>query len=171
MQLALDLARDGVKVTLLEQARVESAPAPDSAIAAQRGRWERGFIGTALSQGLPMLLGGIASGSRHRAALGMHLMVPPLALLLLLGTLMLGGVALLGLFTRDWMPALTLGAALSVGLIAVASAWMLEGRATLTPRAALEAPLYILWKIPLYLGFLRTDQRGWTRTGREGERD
>lgn len=171
MQLALDLAKSGIKVSLLEQARVESAPAPDNAMAEQRGRWERGFIGTALSQGFPMLLGGIANRSRHRAALGLHLMVPPLALLLMLGTLALSGVAVLGLLGQDWLPALTLAVALFVALVAVASAWLIEGRATLTPCAALEAPFYILWKIPLYLGFLSKDRRGWTRTRRAGEND
>lgn len=171
MQLALDLAREGIPVTLIEGARVESAPAPDNAVAAQRSRWERGFLGTALSQGLPMLLGGIGSGSRHRAALGMHLLVPPLALLLMLSAVLLLGTAALGLAGASWLPAVLLFIALLAAFVSVTLAWMREGRSTLSRRAALEAPLYLLWKIPLYLGFLRKDSGGWTRTRRAGEGD
>lgn len=171
IQLALALARKGVAVTLVEDARVESAPAPDNAVAAQRGRWERGFLGTALSQGLPMLAGGIASGSRHRAALGMHLLVPPLALLLMLSAILLLGAAALGLAGASRLPAASLFVALLAALVSVTLAWAREGRSTLSRHAALEAPLYLLWKIPLYLGFLRKDSRGWTRTRRAGEGD
>lgn len=171
MQLALHLAEQGIRVTLVENARVESAPAPDDAVATQRGRWERGFLGTALSQGLPMLLGGIAAGSRHRIGLGMHLLVPPLALLLMLSGCLLVPVAALGLAGAGWLPAAALLAALLAALAAVIMAWRREGRSTLSARAALEAPLYLLWKIPLYLGFLRKDRGGWVRTRRAGEND
>lgn len=171
MQLALDLARRGVRVTLVEEARVESAPAPDDALNAQRSRWEKGFLGTALSQGLPLLLGGLVSASRHRMALGMHLLVPPLALLLMLSAINLVLVAVVGAIVGTFVPAALLAAALFTALAATFLAWSAEGRSTLSAAAALKAPLYVLWKVPLYLGFLKKDRRGWQRTRREGESD
>lgn len=171
MQLALDLAREGVKVTLVEQARVLSAAAPDQAARTQRGRWERGFLHTARSQAVPMLLSGVAGFSRHRTTLGMHLLVPPLALLLLLAFVCLAAATALGLFTGQWAPAALLLLTLAGALAAVALAWMREGRSTLPAGSLARAPLYILWKIPLYLGFFKRNRGGWTRTRRLDESD
>lgn len=171
MQLALQLARQGIPVKLVEQASVLSAAAPADAARTQRSRWERGFLGTARAHALPMLANGIGTLSHHRSALGLHLLVPPLALLLLLAGVVVVGLAIAGLLTQHWGPALFLAATLAAALAAVALAWHREGRATLPPHAAIRAPLYVLWKVPLYLGFFRKDRSGWKRTTRLGERD
>ncbi len=169
MRLALELARDGVPVHLCEGARVESDPAADRDMQAQRSRWEHGFIATARNEALPLLANGVRSLSRHRAALGMHLLVPPLALLIMVSASLMILVGLLCWLAGDWSAAIALAIALAVALTLVFVAWMKEGRAVLYPAAAWRAPLYVLWKIPVYLGFFRERQTQWNRTRRQGE--
>ncbi len=169
MRLALELARDGVPVHLCEGARVESDPAADRDMQAQRSRWEHGFIATARNEALPLLANGLRSLSRHRAALGMHLLVPPLALLIMVSASLMILVGALCWLAGDWSAAIALAIALAVALTLVFVAWMKEGRAVLYPAAAWRAPLYVLWKIPVYLGFFTKRQTQWNRTRRQGE--
>jgi hypothetical protein len=48
-------------------------------------------------------------------------------------------------------------------------AWVNEGRSVLSAGALLQAPLYVLWKLPIYLKLLTGRRSGWARTRREGE--
>ncbi len=169
MRLALDLARDGVKVQLIEDARIVSEPAAAKDMTAQRSRWEHGFIQTAMSQAMPLLGSGLFRFSRHLMAIGMHLLVPPFALLFLLSGVLLVVVGVLGWLSATLWPAWVLLGALMAALGAVVLAWLREGRKVLDFQAILRAPAYILWKIPLYLGFFKNRQTGWNRTRREGE--
>ena len=171
MQLALDLAREGKRVHLFEAATVTSLPARGAALQEQRSRWEHGFIQTATSHALPLLLEGLRKGSRHLTGLGLHLLVPPLALLLALSVLALAATGLLTAMGASPAPFLTLLVALTVALALVLFAWWTEGRGTLRPAALLRAPLYILWKIPLYLRYFTNRQRDWNRTKRDHELD
>jgi hypothetical protein len=54
-------------------------------------------------------------------------------------------------------------------LLATFVAWLHGGRPWLRPGALLRAPLYVLWKLPIYLGFLRRRETEWRRTPRAGE--
>ena len=169
MRLALELAEKGYRVRLAENARVVSEPAAVEDMTAQRSRWEHGFLRTALARALPLLAQGIASRSRHKTALGAHLLVPPLALLFLLSGVALAIVITVGLIAGAWGPATVLGAFLAIAVTSVILAWLREGRSTLSVQAILRTPLYVLWKIPLYLGFVRSQQTEWNRTRRNGE--
>ena len=169
MKLALDLAQEGRKVQLVERARILSEPAASADMSAQRSRWEHGFLQTALSQALPLVARGVFGLSRHLFAIGMHLLVPPLALLFMLSFACLLTAALLALFSASLAPASVLLGAILAGLGAVVLAWRKEGRKTLTSHAILRVPGYVLWKIPLYLRFFRNRRTGWNRTRREGE--
>lgn len=169
MRLALELAEKGLRVRLAENARVISEPAALEDMSAQRSRWEHGFMRTALSRAFPLLANGIGNGSRHKIALGAHLLVPPLALLFLMSGVALGANVLVGFVTAVWMPAIILAALITLAISSVIAAWVREGRETLSAQAILRAPLYILWKIPLYLGFVRSQQTDWNRTRRSGE--
>jgi hypothetical protein len=54
---------------------------------------------------------------------------------------------------------------------AVAVAWLRFGRQTIPLRYVLFIPLYVLWKVPLYLSLLvRGKQRTWERTARLPQR-
>jgi hypothetical protein len=58
---------------------------------------------------------------------------------------------------------------LMTAVTATGLAWRREGRSTLSLAALARAPLYVLWKIPLYVGFVSSRQREWNRTRRVNE--
>ena len=167
--LGLALVRAGVRPRLVECAQVRSRPAVQADALIQRQRWEHGFLATALRTAPRIVCEGLAKGSRARLAIGAHLLVPPLALLFAMSVLALAAVAGLGLVTGDWKPACGLLAGLSAAGGATLLAWLHVGRAWLSPAALLRAPLYILWKLPLYTRFLIAPETRWVRTRRDGE--
>ena len=102
--------------------------------------------------------------------MALDLMVPPLALLVSaiagLSLVALGAVAL-GASAGPLLLCLTGGTLI---LIAVLSAWWRFGRHLLPARTLAAAPLYVLWKMPLYLGFFLRGRHGhWERTSRTAE--
>jgi hypothetical protein len=63
---------------------------------------------------------------------------------------------------------------LTAGLVAVAlavlAAWWRFGRGSLPLKTLLAIPIYVLWKIPLYVALLvRGKHKTWDRTRRKGE--
>ncbi|RYD45373.1 MAG: glycosyltransferase [Sphingomonadales bacterium] len=171
LNLGLWLARQGVRVDLEDRALVTSGAAPVEASRAQRSRWEHGFLRTAASEGVPLVLRGIGTASRNLATLGAHLLVPPLALLMLLSLVGLAAIAALGAASGNWIPLLLGSAAFAFSGAGLCAAWWRYGRAILPFASLLRVPFYILWKIPIYLGFFTRNQKHWNRTTREGERN
>jgi cellulose synthase/poly-beta-1,6-N-acetylglucosamine synthase-like glycosyltransferase len=167
--LGISLTRAGQVPRLIENAGVSSAPAPPDVALVQRTRWEHGFLDTVRRSALPLLASGLRRGSRAEVLLALHLIVPPLALLLMLaaaGLLIAAGLILLG---SSMLPATLLAGTIAAVLIVTFIAWLLGGRAWLSGPALLQAPFYILWKIPIYLSFLRRRETTWRRTPRQGE--
>lgn len=169
LELGLWLARRGIAVELDDGARVTSPAASLANSREQRSRWEHGFLRTATREGLPLLLGGLAAGSRLRAMLGAHLLVPPLALLMLLALLGLAAAATAGTLAGSWSPFLLLAGALVFVAAMLLSAWWGHARDELPARALVRVPFYMIWKIPIYLRFFTRRQTEWNRTRREGE--
>lgn len=167
--LGLALLRAGIRPRLVEQAQVRSAPAGIAESRGQRQRWEHGFLATALRQSPRLLLRGLLAPSRSLFALGLHLLVPPLALLFLLSGMALLATCALVLAGASWAAALALGTAMAAAGSATLLAWFREGRAWLAPAALLRAPLYILWKAPLYARFLIAPETRWVRTRRRDD--
>jgi cellulose synthase/poly-beta-1,6-N-acetylglucosamine synthase-like glycosyltransferase len=167
--LAITMIRSGLRPQLVEAATVTSRPAGKEESIAQRSRWEHGFLATAVQQAAPTLMSGLLRFRRAEIALGMHLLVPPLALLLLFSGVMLVLLAVIGLLSGYWLAAWALGSVLAAAVGATLLAWIFYGRETLSATALLQIPLYILWKIPIYLRFLRKPETSWVRTRREGE--
>ena len=93
--------------------------------------------------------------------------MPPLALLtgLSIALICAAGVAA-ALGAPSWTM-LVASLALALIAIAVAIAWLRYGRRQVPFRYLLAAPLYLLWKLPLYLSFaLGRRERQWRRTER-----
>lgn len=166
LALGIEMTRAGHAPRLVETASVRSAPADMRDALAQRRRWEHGFLDTVRRYAWPVLAGGLRRGSRAEVLLGLHLLVPPLALLLLLAGAVLTITTALVLTGADALPPLTLGAMLTLVLVLVLVAWVSGGRPYLAASALLRAPLYMLWKLPLYAGFLRKPEARWSRTPR-----
>jgi cellulose synthase/poly-beta-1,6-N-acetylglucosamine synthase-like glycosyltransferase len=169
MMMGLDLAELGFPPMLCPEARVTSM-LPDRLRAAsgQRRRWEHGHLATLLAHGPRLMAKGLRRGRLSLFALGLDLMVPPLALLVMVVGLSLGvalGAAALGAAAG---PAWLLGINLGLVALGVFLAWFAYGRDTLRARHLLAIPLYAAWKVPLYLSFLvRGRHAAWERTERQ----
>jgi cellulose synthase/poly-beta-1,6-N-acetylglucosamine synthase-like glycosyltransferase len=167
MQLGLDLAVVGYLPQFCPEAvMVSELPAGLRTAAIQRTRWEHGHLRTIVTQ-LPTLFGA-AFRQRRPALLGLalDLSVPPLSLLFLLWAAAGLGSALLGYFAGRWLPALVMAGSGLATLLAIFAAWCKFGRAHLPFWSLMAAPLYVLWKVPIYLGFFLRPQRAWVRTAR-----
>ncbi len=167
--LGIALTRAGHAPRLVEAAAVSSAPAPPEVALVQRTRWEHGFLETVRRSALPLVWSGLRRGSASELLLGAHLVVPPLALLLMMAGAMLVVTLLLTLAGAGIAPAVVLGVMLTAALGVTFVAWLHGGRRWLSGAALLRAPLYVLWKLPIYLGFLRRRETVWRRTPRAGE--
>lgn len=97
----------------------------------------------------------LVQGNAALLALTLDMSVPPLALLalLLVGHVWLTLLAVWWLHTTVWALAVALAAAALFGL-AVLIGWWCVGRRWLSAWELVLAPLYIVRKVPLYLGFL-----------------
>jgi cellulose synthase/poly-beta-1,6-N-acetylglucosamine synthase-like glycosyltransferase len=166
--LGVDCTRRGHAPCFLETAAILSEAASEADTIKQRARWEHGFLSTAVRHGLPLLREGL---SRPRLLwMGLHLLVPPLALLFPLGFLTLALLAVVAGLGGAWLPFLVSGALLLAVGAMIFIAWLLNGRAVIPARTLFRVPLYILWKAGIYLRFFgRRGETEWVRTRRLGE--
>ena len=162
LAIGLALVRAGRLPLYADDARVSSPPASGKAAVTQRTRWEHGFIATASRIAPQMLL----RAQWPSFWLGLHLMVPPLALTFGLAILALLVVAGLG-FASSFAPAASLAVIIGVAGLSVLGGWYAVGRKILPFATLLRVPLYILWKLPIYLKLARGADRRWTRTERD----
>ena len=166
--MGLELALRGHPPLYTARARVTSPlPAKAATARSQRTRWEHGQLTTVRQQAPRLLRAGLAKADPRLLALGLDLLVPPLALLvslLLGGWLATGAAAVLGFSAR---PVILLSACLVAVATSVLLAWWRFGRATLPGRYLLAIPGYVLWKLPVYASYLlRGRQKTWERTDR-----
>jgi cellulose synthase/poly-beta-1,6-N-acetylglucosamine synthase-like glycosyltransferase len=167
--LGIALTRNGVRPQLVSEALVRSRAATMRDSAAQRRRWEHGFLANALDHAFPMLLSGLFNGSRSIIALGLHLMVPPLALLFLVASAALAVLVLIGHTLALWPAAVLLSCVMVLAIVLTIGVWLFYGRETLQFTALLQVPAYVIWKIPNYVRFLLKRETRWRRARREGD--
>jgi hypothetical protein len=67
------------------------------------------------------------------------------------------------------LPFALLLALVIVVTLALALAWAREGQATVRAATLARIPLYLLWKLPVYLRLVRGRQTEWVRTERGGD--
>ena len=166
LALGVDMTLGGPPPRFCDMASVWSSAAGQRDTLGQRTRWEHGFVATARSHGLPLLGRAIVHGDPGLAWLGLHLLVPPLALLFILGTGALAIACTLAWFGATGLSAAVLGVLMTASACAVLAAWARFGRETLAAGTLLRLPLYILWKIPIYLRLIRRPETEWIRTSR-----
>jgi cellulose synthase/poly-beta-1,6-N-acetylglucosamine synthase-like glycosyltransferase len=164
--LGIYLTHMGKAPVYLDQAVVQSVAASEQATLGQRTRWEHGFIAMARQHGIKALFEGMKRGNRKLFQLGLHLMVPPLAMLFAAAGAALIAIAALAFLSGNLYPFGALLLSLTLAALAVVFAWYLGGRPWLSPGAFLKLPFYMLWKIPVFLRLVRGDNPGWNRTER-----
>ncbi len=170
LKLGIELARAGMPPLLCPEARVSSNfPASGRGLAEQRRRWEHGHLGMILGVAPGLFLQGLTQGRLPLLALALDLCIPPLALLMLLATASFAASVAAYAFTGAPLPLLLATAALGLPATAVLLAWARHGRSVIALRDLACAPLYMLWKVPLYLMFALKRQAAWVRTRRDAE--
>lgn len=167
--LGIDFAKQGHSPLQLESAATWSESASQQDTLTQRTRWEHGYVDTALRHGLPLVVSGLARLRPGLAWFGLSVMVPPLALLMSLGLAALAGTVLLGLLGASWTPALLLGGLIGAVALLLVLAWARDGRQMVSAGTLARIPLYLAWKIPVYLRLAGKRETQWVRTGRDGE--
>lgn len=168
MQLGIDLTIAGSPPRLCEHIEVIGLlPQQRTAALSQRTRWEHGHLQTLLTQAAPLLWFGLRKMRPDLLSLALEISVPPLTLLVLLWMATFLGTLVVELLGGGWI-ATTIAAIEGVLLFsAILSAWLRFGRSDLPASTLLAVPLYVLWKIPLYLKFLLRPQTKWVRTERD----
>jgi len=168
MQLGIDLAASGFRTRFVPEARVNS-PLPQQRAAAttQRTRWEHGHLRTLFTQVPRLALRSIMTCRLFLLILALDLAIPPLSLLVM-GTVVFCLAAVLAwLCGASAAPAIIAGNALLSIAGCVLLGWVVYCRQQIPLRALLLAPLYALWKVPLYAAFLWRRQQQWVRTARD----
>lgn len=168
LQLGLDLAVNGTPPVFCAEAHVLGR-LPDKATVAtsQRTRWEHGHIKTLLSQGPRLLREAIVQRRIDLLVMALDVCVPPLSLLVVLWMGVMAILIGLAGLTGQWLPVMILG---SIGVlmgIAISMSWYRFGRHQISGKVLLTAPLYILWKIPVYIAFIIKPESQWVRTQRD----
>lgn len=167
LELGLDLVEAGEKPGFLNSAAVWSDPASAAATEAQRSRWEGGFLKTAWERGIPLLRFAILKRRLGAFWLALHLMTPPVSMLVLLNIIAAGIALAVGLAAGQFTAAAVLGVTQIFLAIALLAAWFAGGRDFLSASALLQVPRYLLWKVPLYARLLRGSPTEWVRTKRD----
>ena len=167
MQLGLDLAIAGYAPMYSQNAQVIGRLMKQDAAKSQRARWEHGHLDTLLTQ-IPWLLKESVRQKRFDLlAIALELCVPPLSLLVMIWAGAMGAALLAGGLGASGIPIVFLAIEGMLILISIVGAWAKFGRANLPMLKLLVVPLYVLWKIPLYLAFLVEPQTKWIRTERD----
>ncbi len=170
MQLGIDLALTNYAPKLCPTAQVRSElPSGTQASLKQRSRWEHGHVKTALTQVPRLLVGSVVQFRLDLLGLALELSVLPLSLLFLgVALVLLAAVASLA-FGGSPLPVILLLLGALGMLSGIFVAWSRFGREQLPLAVLLSAPIYVLWKVPIYLALVFRPQRKWERTERTDE--
>ncbi|MEG3846404.1 glycosyltransferase family 2 protein [Microcoleus sp. herbarium19] len=168
MQMSLDLAIAGHPTVFCPEARVTGClPQQQQAAKSQRTRWEHGHIQTLLTQTPRLTAASLQQKRFDLWAIALDLSVPPLSLLVALWLAAFAASLLAATLGTSPIPAILLAVQGLLILVSIVGAWAKFGRADISGSTLLSVPFYILWKIPLYLGFLLKRQTKWVRTERD----
>lgn len=168
MKLGLDLAIAGYPPQFCPQAWVTSRlPQGEAAAKSQRTRWEHGHL-QVMAEFVPkLLLAFLQQGRIGLLALALELLVPPLSLLVMLWVTLLALTAGFAFLSGLSLPLLLTSLAGGLLLLSIVLAWQRYGRDEISLRQLAQIPLYLLWKIPLYLGYVINPEKRWVRTERD----
>ncbi|WP_292003980.1 glycosyltransferase family 2 protein [Chlorobium sp.] len=165
MEYSLLLLQQGTSVHYNPEAVIRSEMVRSGKNASsQRSRWEGGRFNLVAELTLPLFKRFMTTGSPQYLVALAELVVPPLSLLVLL---FLGGT-ILALLPGDPRWLLVPVSWWAILFFYVASGQIQRKAPLSTWAVLLSAPLYVLWKIPIYAAMLiRKKSEAWIRTARE----
>ena len=168
LKLGQELAEAGHPPQFVEAAMTWGNAETEKNTLSQRSRWEGGFLQNAFTAGPALLSRSIAHGNLCGVWAAINLMIPPFALLLLVDVAGLVVAATISWLTgaHVW-PLLFLATTLFLAGVALALAWFAGGSRFVSLSGLAKVPLYLLWKLPMYVGFARGGApKDWVRTSR-----
>ncbi|WP_294392796.1 glycosyltransferase family 2 protein [uncultured Sphingomonas sp.] len=167
LAIGIELVQAGFSPAFEERARTWSTPSSAGGTETQRARWEGGFMATARTMAMPLVRQGLMRRSWPLFWIGLHVLVPPLTLLLMGNAAVLLLFGLLPLVGVSAVPFGIQAALFGALTLSVLAAWVVAGRQVLPFRMLVRLPLYLLWKVALYTRLARRQQQAaWVRTER-----
>jgi cellulose synthase/poly-beta-1,6-N-acetylglucosamine synthase-like glycosyltransferase len=166
-KLGIDLAIAHYNPVLdLDSQVIGILPSDENAATSQRTRWEHGSLGI-LKTYVPRLFEEAIKQRRlDLLLLGLDVAIPPLALWSMIGIALTMVTGILAAISGIWLPLQIQLVADLLLLTSVLLSWGVWGRKVLKLSQLLAVPIYILWKIPIYLKALLKPETTWVRTKR-----
>ena len=167
LKLGIELALGGHPTVFCPEALVTSIfPSAVDNQKLQRKRWEHGYLNL-LFHFFPILcVQAIKQRSLRLLAIALDLMVPPLALfcfLLLFGVIITG----IGVLFGSIIPFLALAGVSLLFFVALMLARSAFAKDIISIRELLKFPVYIIMKLPLYVGYIHDRETKWRRSRRK----
>lgn len=166
LAIGIALAHGGSSPCFDPAACIWTTSAGSGGTLGQRTRWEHGFLATARRVTLPLLRDGLTRGRFDLLWLGLHVAVPPLALLLALNGAVLFALTLGWALDASAAPLAINALLVALVALGVMLAWRCHGRGQVSAGTLMLAPFYLLWKIPIYLRIVSGAETPWVRTDR-----
>ncbi len=168
LKLGLDFSKEKLAPQFCPEAIVTSFfPLSNEGLKSQRTRWEHGHLGILFNDTPRLIFQSIKDMNFLMFALVIDMCVPPLALLTLL-VFVLASLGIIGIFVTNlfmpWMGGLIIFFLL---VFSILIAWVRFGRQVLSFANLTYAPVYVIFKIPVYLKFLIKRQVEWVRSHRD----
>lgn len=143
-------------------------PQTEAAAQSQRTRWEHGRLDLTRRYWPKLMAAGLRQGRLGPIALALDMAILPLSLLVVTWAGVSFASLVLSLATGQAGPLATCGLAGAGLALAILLSWLQVGWQVLPLGQLLLVPLFVIWKLPIYLTFLTRPQRGWVRTERDG---
>ncbi|MCY2978689.1 MAG: glycosyltransferase family 2 protein [Planctomycetota bacterium] len=168
--LGLELTRRGFGPAFCESARVWSdLPTNPEAAVVQRTRWEHGYMGSMLSDIPNLFWSGLSQGRIQLFLVGLDLLVPPLALLVLVSGVSCAVLFIISLWTGDVRPLVVLLSTGGMTALVIVLCWSRFASQLIPARVVFTIPGYVLGKLGIYRRFFGQRQTEWVRTQRDNE--
>ena len=170
MKLGLDLAQINKAPVFCEEAKVVSYfPESEEGITTQRTRWEHGHLGIIMHEAPALIWRAIQSKNLDMFMMTLDIIVPPIALLFILTVSMF--ITSLLFFIWSGLQSAFLVNAINVFLLGLGIflAWLKYGQSIISLKSVLLAPLILLSKLPIYIGFIFNRQVEWVKSQRDSK--
>ncbi len=169
MKLGIDLTKAGYPPKLCPNALAHGAAAPDvESTKKQRTRWEQGHIRTLIKESPKLFLNGIFTLKPKRIMLAMELGIPPLSLLgLFVLTVLTFLIGTIFLFSVNFLPVTILIVLIVLCFQSIVLSAVAHGRDRFRLTDLTIMPIYLAWKVPIYIGTLLRPEKRWVRTKRD----
>ena len=168
LELGLDLAQKHLAPRFCPEALVTSQlPAQDHAIKTQRIRWEHGHLRVMLKTAPKVLLSALRQRNLDLLAMGLDLLVPPLALLVMVDVLVSILATVLYIFDAEVTAFFILLIVNTLFLLAIVLSWRKYAKDILHAKDLFNILGYVCWKLPVYLGFMKKPETTWVKTKRD----